>query len=514
MSGNLAGLDANGNLTDSGIKASDKVDVYQGTGYSGKFMKVGSDGNLVPDAVPDPTGKADKVNGAVNGNLAGLDANGNLTDSGIKASDKVDVYQGTGNAGKALGIGNDGNVVPVPFSGDDFTGATASTAGVHGYVPAPAAGDQDKVLTGGGTWEISPGAKILTVDLETITNVSGSYTATTIDARISSDMKPVSIFFGDPSVIRAKQTVTCNNGSITFTCSSVVGTTTAKVFVQKVIDDPTAVTSSEYDLLNNRIGDLTSLTTTAKTNAVAAINEVDSDVGTVSTNLGSPSSASSVTGADAFTKINTVNTNLGSPTSASSVTGADAFTKIDSLNSKIPTGNAYSEILIPAGSDINNYKTAGTFIVPSDSTAAQISNMPLPASGRLIVMNMTTSSYMVQEYYPTTAAPLKYIRNYNNGTWTNWERVALNSDIPVIKTNSFTGTTSGSGNVSKAHANKVIVLSAWTDVSDRIVTPFPGAGAVLAGQYTWWFQVFSDNSSHSVIANTSVTIYYAYIEME
>lgn len=35
----------------------------------------------------------------------------------------------------------------------DMQGATAGTAGVHGLVPAPAAGDQDKVLTGAGTWE-------------------------------------------------------------------------------------------------------------------------------------------------------------------------------------------------------------------------------------------------------------------------------------------------------------------------------------------------------------------------
>ena len=35
----------------------------------------------------------------------------------------------------------------------DMTGATAGTAGTHGLVPAPAAGDQDKVLTGAGTWE-------------------------------------------------------------------------------------------------------------------------------------------------------------------------------------------------------------------------------------------------------------------------------------------------------------------------------------------------------------------------
>lgn len=88
------------------------------------------------------------------------------------------------------------------------------------------------------------------------------------------------------------------------------------------------------------------------------------------------------------------------------------------------------------------------------------------------------------------------------------------TNIPVIKTNSFTGTTTASGNVSKAHSKRVIVLSAWTDGSDRIVTPFPGSGAGETGQYTWWFQVFSDNSSHSVIANTSVTICYAYIEVE
>ena len=34
----------------------------------------------------------------------------------------------------------------------DFTGATASTDGDRGLVPAPAAGDQGKMLTGAGTW--------------------------------------------------------------------------------------------------------------------------------------------------------------------------------------------------------------------------------------------------------------------------------------------------------------------------------------------------------------------------
>ena len=35
----------------------------------------------------------------------------------------------------------------------DFTGASSSTAGANGLVPAPAAGDQEKVLHGDGTWK-------------------------------------------------------------------------------------------------------------------------------------------------------------------------------------------------------------------------------------------------------------------------------------------------------------------------------------------------------------------------
>lgn len=35
----------------------------------------------------------------------------------------------------------------------DMQGATASAAGVHGLVPSPQAGDNEKYLTGAGTWE-------------------------------------------------------------------------------------------------------------------------------------------------------------------------------------------------------------------------------------------------------------------------------------------------------------------------------------------------------------------------
>ena len=66
-SGNFAGLDAEGNLTDSGSKASDFLTEHQ-----------------------DISGKADKVSGATNNHLAALDGNGNLKDSGKAAADFVE----------------------------------------------------------------------------------------------------------------------------------------------------------------------------------------------------------------------------------------------------------------------------------------------------------------------------------------------------------------------------------------------------------------------------------------
>jgi hypothetical protein len=135
--GHLAGLAEDGDLTDSGIAAedvattadlagkqdtisdlatirsgaaagatavqpSDLATVAMSGSYNDLLNKptipaaqVNSDWNansgvaqiLNKPTIPDVSGKADKVGGATNGDFAGLDANGNLTDSGKKASD-------------------------------------------------------------------------------------------------------------------------------------------------------------------------------------------------------------------------------------------------------------------------------------------------------------------------------------------------------------------------------------------------------------------------------------------
>ena len=56
---------------------------------------------------------------------------------------------------------------------NDFTGATASTAGAHGLVPAPSAGDEGKVLFGNGAWGALP-----SVDLSVLSNEAFQLTTT------------------------------------------------------------------------------------------------------------------------------------------------------------------------------------------------------------------------------------------------------------------------------------------------------------------------------------------------
>lgn len=190
--GNLAGLDANGNLTDSGIAPSvisgklDKENVYNGVdktvaGYAldartgntlytsisnarktTAFQAVLSSGNWRLHSGEDAeigdyiwlNGELGKATAAITGGSTNIVSGTNWTKEAASGAlnELVKKDQGVGNAGKALGIGNDGMVTPVPFSGEDFTGATAGSAGVHGYVPAPAAGDQGKILMGDGSW--------------------------------------------------------------------------------------------------------------------------------------------------------------------------------------------------------------------------------------------------------------------------------------------------------------------------------------------------------------------------
>lgn len=116
------------------------------------------------------------------------------------------------------------------------------------------------------------GAKLITIST-TITNTSGAYTATISDERLTASMKAIKLELGNPAAFDAVINVAVNNGSLTISCASVTGTSTAVISVLKTCDDPTAITTTEFDVLANRIGDLDDLETTAKTDLVSAVNE-------------------------------------------------------------------------------------------------------------------------------------------------------------------------------------------------------------------------------------------------
>lgn len=88
---NLATFGAGGVVKDSGKKVSDFVAVESGKGLSTNDYTAQE-----KQEVAKVKDKADKVEGATGGDFAALDADGNLTDSGKKPSDFVEVAPGKG----------------------------------------------------------------------------------------------------------------------------------------------------------------------------------------------------------------------------------------------------------------------------------------------------------------------------------------------------------------------------------------------------------------------------------
>ena len=129
---NLAKLDANGNPVDSGKKASDFASatvvvsiansiasILDGNTVVGKAKK-DQNGNVIDTTYATKTensAKADKVTGATSGDIATLDANGNLTDGGKKISDFATTTSVASKADKVSGA-TAGNIAKLDANGN------------------------------------------------------------------------------------------------------------------------------------------------------------------------------------------------------------------------------------------------------------------------------------------------------------------------------------------------------------------------------------------------------------
>lgn len=188
--GNFAGLDANGNPTDSGKKPGDfaaashthtgKADKVS-SATAGNFAGLDSSGNLTDsgkkpgdfaDANHTHTGKADKVKSATAGNFAGLDSSGNLTDSGKKPGDfanashahagyaEVKIFSGVSVAASAWA--SDGTYAAYPYAASiACPGVTASHVPevVFGATEAASGNFAPVALSGSGTVKIYAATK-------------------------------------------------------------------------------------------------------------------------------------------------------------------------------------------------------------------------------------------------------------------------------------------------------------------------------------------------------------------
>ena len=123
----------------------------------------------------------------------------------------------------------------------------------------------------------------IVVPLDTVTNVSGSYTHTTTISTanlVTSRMKAIKLELADPSVFRDKIIVTVADDEVTLSCDDVVGTSDVTVTLMRVTPlasaefHPPYMTSDEFDEMAARVGDLSDLDTTDKDCVVDAVNEV------------------------------------------------------------------------------------------------------------------------------------------------------------------------------------------------------------------------------------------------
>jgi len=186
--GNLASLDNNGNLADSGVASSDVVTTSSTAG----LLK--NDGTVdTTSYVSDISGKADKVTSATSGDLAGLDANGNITDSGVASnifpstatsSNKLATMADVGSGGQTIQYDtmptasseNEDDIIQyVGATTQDYTNGYFYKCVAQGTEPETYAWEAQPVQEGGGGADSRIGEEITDINVEKDNGVNRLY---------------------------------------------------------------------------------------------------------------------------------------------------------------------------------------------------------------------------------------------------------------------------------------------------------------------------------------------------
>lgn len=98
-------------------------------------------------------------------------------------------------------------------------------------------------------------------------------------------------------------------------------------------------------------------------------------------------------------------------------------------------------VAIPDNTDLDTYKTAGTYRITSDTSAGTMSNLPLALCGKLVVLDNGNGGY--EQFYFSNHSPRLFRRIFWDNAWSNWTESSSSTGGDIG--NYFgTGTVSGS----------------------------------------------------------------------
>lgn len=87
-------------------------------------------------------------------------------------------------------------------------------------------------------------------------------------------------------------------------------------------------------------------------------------------------------------------------------------------------------VAIPDNTDLDTYKTAGTYRITSDTSAGTMSNLPLALCGKLVVLDNGNGGY--EQFYFSNHSPRLFRRTFWDNAWSNWTESSSSNVTPSM----------------------------------------------------------------------------------
>ena len=285
-----------------------------------------------------------------------------------------------------------------------MTGATSSTAGAGGLVPAPSAGDEVKFLKGDGTWSAvssSSGSAFIEYDVDIATtdwSGNGPYTYTWTNSNVFSDTL-VDLFYKSSArtVLRSPCDIAKSTGSVTLTVDEVPSGTLSVIF--RLIQNTNAAVVGHASTTTEGIVQLSDSTSDSSTSKAATANAVK----TVNDLLGTIPSGTTVQG-----QIDTVSQSIGTVP-----TGETVESQISTLNGKISSNSVTH---LESNSAFIDYVVRGNICcvrVGGTPTAASVTfTVPKALIGYYLSIPQWASNSTIMQIFIDADSTTLTIRNY------------------------------------------------------------------------------------------------------